>query len=137
MDTTPQVFWIGAAYAVVLGLIVGSYLNVVVFRLPRGQSTERARSSCPGCGKLIQARDNIPVLSYLILRGKCRDCGEPISARYPAVEALTGVLFGACFLTFGFTVATPIATSVVSSQLLHRRCLRVTGDGRRRQNRNL
>ncbi|MEM1245439.1 MAG: prepilin peptidase [Acidobacteriota bacterium] len=109
MSTSPQLFWIAMAYAIVVGLVVGSYLNVVVYRLPRGMSTVRPRSRCPGGGEPVLARDNIPVLSYLLLKGRCRQCGLGISARYPAVEALTGVLFGACFLTFGFTLATPIA----------------------------
>src|SRR3954454_24355967 len=83
------------AIAAVFGLLVGSFLNVVAYRLPRKESLVKPRSRCPGCGHEVRARDNIPVLSWLILRGRCRDCGEPISIRYPIVEATTAVLFGA------------------------------------------
>jgi len=85
------------AVAVVLaalgGLIIGSFLNVVAHRLPRGESLASPPSRCPGCGTPIRPYDNIPVLSWLLLRGRCRACGEPISARYPLVEAATGALF--------------------------------------------
>lgn len=92
-----------ALYIAVFGLIVGSYLNVVVYRLPLGLSTVRPRSRCPGCGSLIRARDNVPVLSFLVLRGRCRTCGTPISWRYPLVEATTGALFVGCLLRFGLS----------------------------------
>jgi leader peptidase (prepilin peptidase) / N-methyltransferase len=81
-----------AVLAGVLGLAIGSFLNVVIYRLPRGESLSKPRSRCPGCERQIRARDNIPVISWLLLRGRCRDCGEPISARYPLVEALTAAL---------------------------------------------
>jgi len=100
---------LAAAYAGVIGLLVGSYLNVVVYRLPRGLSTLHPRSSCPGCNRMIAAWDNIPIISYLLLRGACRHCKTRISLRYPAVEALTGGLFALCYVRFGFTIATPIA----------------------------
>ena len=77
----------------VLGLLVGSFLNVVIWRLPRGESLSHPGSACPHCGHPIRWWDNIPVLSWLALRGRCRDCGEPISWRYPAVELATGILF--------------------------------------------
>ncbi|CAB4931974.1 MAG: prepilin peptidase [Actinobacteria bacterium] len=77
----------------VLGVIVGSFLNVVIARVPAGASIVRPRSSCPGCGTFIESRDNIPLLSWLVLRGRCRTCHEPISARYPLVEGLTGILW--------------------------------------------
>jgi leader peptidase (prepilin peptidase) / N-methyltransferase len=80
--------------AVLLGLIVGSFLNVVIVREPKGESVVRPRSACPACSTPIAARDNVPVLSYLLLRGRARCCGAPISARYPVVELLTGVAFG-------------------------------------------
>jgi leader peptidase (prepilin peptidase)/N-methyltransferase len=76
-----------------LGLAIGSFLNVVVHRVPAGESVVSPPSSCPGCGHEIRARDNVPVLSWLLLRGRCRDCATPISARYPLVEAGTGVAF--------------------------------------------
>ena len=76
----------------VLGAIFGSFLNVVAYRLPRGESLARPRSRCPGCETPIRPYDNVPVLSWLLLRGRCRDCRTPISARYPLVEAGTGLL---------------------------------------------
>jgi len=76
-----------------LGLIVGSFLNVCIYRLPRGESIVFPRSHCPGCGQGIGALDNIPVLSYLWLRGKCRHCRKPISLQYPAVEILACAAF--------------------------------------------
>ena len=87
-----------AALAGVLGLLVGSFLNVVVWRLPRGESLVRPRSQCPQCGTPIKPYDNVPVLSWLLLRGRCRNCGAPISARYPLVEAVTCALFVAVVL---------------------------------------
>lgn len=77
----------------VLGLVVGSFLNVVVHRVPAGASVVRPPSACPRCGHRIRARDNVPVVSWLVLRGLCRDCGAPISARYPVVELACGLLF--------------------------------------------
>ena len=90
-------------YAAVLGLIVGSYLNVVVYRLPRGISTVAPRSRCPECGEAIRAVDNIPVVSFLLLGGRCRACSSRISWRYPLIEAATAALFVACWLRFGPT----------------------------------
>lgn len=77
------------------GLLIGSFLNVVVARLPQRESLIGGRSHCPSCGATIRARDNVPLISWLLLRGKCRDCGAPISARYPIIEALTAVLYAA------------------------------------------
>jgi leader peptidase (prepilin peptidase)/N-methyltransferase len=96
-------------YAAVLGLIVGSYLNVLIYRLPLGISTVFPRSRCPHCGTAIRAYDNLPVLSFLLLRGRCRQCGARISWRYPAVEAATAALFLACFLRFGISLQAPVA----------------------------
>ncbi len=87
----------------VLGLLFGSFANVVIYRLPQNKSVVTPRSSCPKCGYMIPWYDNIPVLSWLILlRGKCRACKAPISARYPAVELLTGIVFAAIFYKYGF-----------------------------------
>ena len=82
-----------AGMAAVLGLLVGSFLNVVVHRVPRGESVVSPPSACPGCGNAIRARHNVPVLGWLVLRGRCYDCSTPISARYPLVELGTGALF--------------------------------------------
>lgn len=87
-----------------LGLVVGSFLNVVIYRVPLGKSVVWPSSRCPGCDAPIAPRDNVPVVSYLLLRGRCRSCGQPISLRYPLVETLTGLLFGAAAYRFGLTV---------------------------------
>ncbi|HEX4465721.1 MAG TPA: prepilin peptidase [Solirubrobacteraceae bacterium] len=81
-----------ATFAGVLGAIVGSFLNVVAYRLPRRESLITPASHCTRCGTPVKPYDNIPVLSWLLLRGQCRSCGEPISVRYPLVEAATAVL---------------------------------------------
>jgi leader peptidase (prepilin peptidase) / N-methyltransferase len=81
--------------AALAGLLVGSFLNVVIARLPAGESLASPGSRCPSCGHAVRPYDNVPVLSWLLLRGRCRDCGAPISARYPLVEALTAALCAA------------------------------------------
>ncbi|HUK52351.1 MAG TPA: prepilin peptidase [Candidatus Binatia bacterium] len=93
------------AFAFVLGLVVGSFLNVCILRIPAGESVVRPASHCPQCSRSIAPYDNIPVLSWLWLRGRCRNCKTSISLLYPAVELLTGVLFAACALAFGPTPA--------------------------------
>ena len=90
------------ALAFVVGAVVGSFLNVVIHRLPRGESLVHPRSRCPGCGKQIASYDNVPIISWLVLRGRCRHCGEPISPRYPVVELLTALVFVAVVLVRGF-----------------------------------
>ena len=95
--------WFCVVYAGLVGLIVGSYLNVVVHRLPHNESTVLPRSRCPKCGAAIRARDNLPVVSWLLLGGRCRDCQAPISVRYPLIELLTGALFAGAVLRFGVT----------------------------------
>jgi leader peptidase (prepilin peptidase)/N-methyltransferase len=87
------------ALAAVGGLIVGSFLNVVAYRLPRGESLVHPRSRCPSCGTQLRALDNIPVVSWLALRGRCHHCGAPVSARYPLVELATGALYAAVVAT--------------------------------------
>jgi leader peptidase (prepilin peptidase)/N-methyltransferase len=91
--------------AVLFGLVVGSFLNVVIHRVPRRESVVWPTSRCPHCGEPIRPRDNVPLVSYLLLRGRCRNCKVPISARYPAVEATTGLLFGATAYEFGVNLA--------------------------------
>jgi leader peptidase (prepilin peptidase) / N-methyltransferase len=95
------------AYAAVLGLIIGSFLNVVIWRVPRSESLVSPPSHCPRCDTPISPRDNIPVVSWLLLRGKCRHCGEPISARYPLVEVATGVVFAGLAARIGLDWALP------------------------------
>ena len=80
--------------AFVLGLVIGSFLNVVITRVPKGASIVHPGSRCPSCGTPIRPRDNIPVVSWLLLRGRCRECGWRIPARYLLVELATGVVFG-------------------------------------------
>jgi len=89
------------AIAAPFGLMIGSFLNVVAYRLPRGESLVRPRSHCTGCGAEVRPYDNVPVLSWLLLRGRCRSCSERISPRYPLVELLTGALFAAIAIVRG------------------------------------
>ena len=91
--------------AALVGLVVGSFLNVVIYRVPRRESVAWPASRCPHCGEPIRPWDNLPLLSYLLLRGRCRKCGGRISARYPAVEGITGLLFGWAAYDFGFVLA--------------------------------
>lgn len=101
MTTMLAELWPVYLYAAVVGLIVGSYLNVLIHRIPVGKSTVLPRSRCPYCGGAIRVADNIPLLSYILLRGRCRHCSAPISLRYPAVELLTSLLFVAALYRFG------------------------------------
>lgn len=82
-----------AAIAGLLGLAVGSFLNVVVYRLPRGMSLVHPGSACPSCGAPVKWYDNVPLVSWAILRGRCRQCRQPISIRYPLIELATGAVF--------------------------------------------
>ncbi len=86
-----------------LGLCIGSFLNVCIWRIPQGESITLPASHCPKCNSRIRPFDNIPVLSWLVLGGKCRDCHAPISPRYPLIELLTGLAFLACTWQFGLT----------------------------------
>jgi leader peptidase (prepilin peptidase) / N-methyltransferase len=102
---------------VVAGLLIGSFLNVVIARLPEGRSLVRPGSACPGCGAAIAWHDNVPVISFLALRGRCRACAMPISWRYPLVEAVTGALFGAAALAFGPTLHAAVASALLAALL--------------------
>lgn len=95
MLTPVTAFWIFIAWLVMLGGAVGSFLNVVVYRLPLGISLVYPPSRCPKCGKGIAWYDNVPVLGWILLRGRCRQCRNPISARYPVIEGWTALMFGA------------------------------------------
>ena len=123
--------------SVVLGLAIGSFLNVVIYRLPKMMQREwqnnclelqgqpiadlkqyslvKPRSACPLCGHMISALENIPVISYVILKGQCRTCKAPINPRYPLVEALTGILFGIISWKFGFTTNALFAAILTSA----------------------
>jgi leader peptidase (prepilin peptidase) / N-methyltransferase len=89
---------VAALAALLFGLIIGSFLNVVIHRLPRKESLSSPPSHCPGCGTPVKPYDNVPVVSWLLLRGRCRHCDAPISRRYPLVELLTGLLYLAVVL---------------------------------------
>src|ERR671932_2470433 len=101
-----------AAVAFLPGLALGSFLNVVAARVPQRRSIVRPASSCVSCSTPIAARDNIPVLSYLLLRGRCRACGVRIPLRYPAVELATALLFVDCALRFGLSRDAVVAAFV-------------------------
>jgi leader peptidase (prepilin peptidase)/N-methyltransferase len=103
------------ALAGILGAIIGSFLNVVIHRIPREQSIVFPNSACPSCGNLLRAYDNIPILSYMILRGRCRSCQNPISVRYPAVETLTALSFVALALRDGVSSALPFDLAFVAA----------------------
>lgn len=105
MDVQPLSFLapLLATWLFLLGLCVGSFLNVVIARVPYGESIVRPRSRCPKCGHQLSWYENIPLLSWMALRGRCRNCKTPISARYPMVELLTGLLFLACLRRFDWT----------------------------------
>lgn len=105
-------------YFAALGLILGSYLNVVIFRLPRRVSTVMPRSRCPRCRAVIAPWDNIPLLSYLLLRGRCRRCAMVIPWRYPAVEAFTGLGFVAIYKVFGLTTDSAVAALFLASMIV-------------------
>jgi leader peptidase (prepilin peptidase)/N-methyltransferase len=96
-----------AAISGLYGLVIGSFLNVVIWRVPRHESIVRPPSHCPKCDVKIANRDNIPVVSWVLLRGRCRNCDTPISVRYPLIELLTGVLFAAVGARFSDSWALP------------------------------
>jgi leader peptidase (prepilin peptidase) / N-methyltransferase len=100
-----------------LGLIFGSFLTVVIGRLPRGESIVRPRSRCPACGAEIRSRDNVPVVSWVLLRGRCRACGERISAEYPLVELATAALFAAAALVVDPIYAASLAAPFLGIML--------------------
>lgn len=109
--------WLFETYIFLLGAIVGSFLNVVISRLPEGLSVVRPRSRCPKCGGSIPWYLNIPVLSWILLRGRCATCAQPISIRYPIIELLTAVLFLAVARRFGQSEATVLGL-ILSGSLI-------------------
>src|SRR3954447_12244946 len=110
-------FGVLVLFCALLGLLIGSFLNVVIWRVPRKLSVVRPPSHCPQCETPIRPVDNVPVLSWLLLRGKCRHCGNPIAVRYPLVEAGNGVLFVAVAARFGASWELP-AYLVLTAALL-------------------
>ena len=112
----PFAFFVAAAAAV--GAIIGSFLNVVIHRVPREESIAFPASRCPSCGTAIRPYDNIPVVSWAVLRGRCRSCRAPISARYPAVELLTAALFALTFwLRSGLSLSLPFDLAFAAAVL--------------------
>lgn len=109
--------FIGYILFFVLGAMIGSFLNVVIHRVPLEESVVFPNSSCPQCKSAIKFYDNLPILSWLFLRGKCRNCKNPISARYPAVELLTGLLYLLVFWQIGFNPFLGVALIFVSAIL--------------------
>jgi leader peptidase (prepilin peptidase)/N-methyltransferase len=103
VSVTP-VFVVGAG---LLGVLVGSFVTVVAHRVPAGLSVVRPRSACPSCAAPIRPRDNVPILSWVLLGGRCRDCSAAVPVRYPAVEAVTGGLFGALAAAYGPSAVLP------------------------------
>lgn len=108
--------WFELTYLAILGLAIGSFLNAVVYRLPRKMPFGLSRSVCPKCGKQIRALDNIPLVSYFILRGRCRDCKSKISSRYPAIEALNAAVY--VWLYFHYGLSLELAMAALSSSAL-------------------
>lgn len=108
---------IACVFLGMVGGIIGSFLNVVIHRVPREQSIVFPNSACPKCKAAIKPYDNIPVISYLILRGRCRNCGVHISSRYPAVEALTAILFAAVTWHDGLSFALAFDLAFVAAML--------------------
>lgn len=122
----PVPLWLIYPFAALFGAVWGSFLNVVVIRLPRGESVVFPASHCIACSAPIKAYDNVPVLSYLLLRGRCRHCGARFSARYAAIEALGGAAavavvatFGPSFAAFGFFVFLWLLIGIAAIDLKH------------------
>ena len=107
--------FIGYIFVFCFGTAIGSFLNVVIHRVPNEESIIFPNSACPNCKNLIKPYDNIPILSWLILRGRCRNCRNPISPRYPAVELLTALLFALVFWQIGLNVFLPVALIFVTT----------------------
>jgi len=105
-------------FIVLFGALMGSFLNVCIYRLPRDRSLVRPRSACPSCERMILWYDNIPLLSFLLLKGKCRRCGAPISLRYPFIESFNAFLYWAAFRIFGLTPDLLVAMALSSTMIV-------------------
>lgn len=108
--------WVGYIFVFVLGACIGSFLNVVIYRVPNELSLLTG-SACPNCKASIRFYHNIPILGWMLLGGKCKDCREPISWRYPAIEALTALVFLIVYMTIGLTVYLPVALVFVATMI--------------------
>lgn len=111
----PTLYYLALGFAFIFGACIGSFLNVCIYRLPEGLSVVSPRSRCPKCGHQIRWFENIPILSYLLLRGRCAGCHAPFSLRYLIVEALTGALFVLCLYHFSLNWTTLVYMVFVSS----------------------
>jgi leader peptidase (prepilin peptidase)/N-methyltransferase len=115
MPPVPEPFF--SVVVVFVGLVLGSFLNVCIYRLPRGESVVHPRSRCPACGELIRWYQNVPIVSWILLRARCARCGCPISWRYPLVELMTAGILLALWLTLGptraFVVAAPFCLAMI------------------------
>jgi len=110
--------WIFSLFGLVIGLMVGSFANVCISRLPKKQSVVFPASHCPKCNQPIHVTDNIPIISYILLKGQCRNCQQKISPIYPAIELITGLLMAAVFYRFGFSVECLIFAIVVPALVI-------------------
>lgn len=109
--------WIGYVFVFLLGACIGSFLNVVIYRVPNEMSIVLPNSACPNCKSAIKPYDNIPILSWLVLGGKCRNCKQPIAWRYPAVELLTALVFVLVYWQIGLTAFLPVALAFVATMI--------------------
>ena len=105
-------------FVFIFGLCIGSFLNVCIYRLPESKSIVQPRSMCPHCGTLIRFYDNIPILSYIALKGKCRHCSASIALRYPVVELISGVFALGVYLKYGIRLETPIYYAFIATLLV-------------------
>jgi leader peptidase (prepilin peptidase)/N-methyltransferase len=110
--------WLLVSVAAVLGAVIGSFLNVCIHRLPRGESVVHPRSKCPKCGRMLRWYENVPILSWMVLRARCAGCGEPISPMYPLVEAATAITYAAAMYTFGVTPLLPVRLLFASAMIV-------------------
>jgi len=115
---TSEFFWLHFAIVFFFGTLFGSFINVCIYRLPAGKSIVWPNSHCFSCGAFIKWYDNIPLVSYLILRGRCRSCGERFSIRYFFIELLTGILFAWVFYRFRYMFATPVYLAFVGMMIV-------------------
>lgn len=116
MTVVPELYT--AALIFILGLTVGSFLNVCIWRLPREEQVVKGRSRCPKCSRVIRWHENIPLLSFMLLRGKCRGCKASISWTYPLVELTNGLLYGVLFWHFGLTWVSAVYMALASSLIV-------------------